>query len=695
MNHQDGLYLDDVWVCSPDGIATTLQSNDLTKPTTLQASHTNSFQLPDSLAIRTLTANAEQLDSASPDPYRTHRARLVQNGETVFMGVGELSSFEGGWEVALYQEKRNLFDRLDRSIRTADLSAYDHSWSIETINGLADARAGVCYPLVDNGLLQKDLLPLDAMTPAVFMHTLVGELLQQEGYSLTGNLPDDEVFKRLVIPFVEDEPTSHDETWREDRLAIVSLQRPDESVQKGALDSKGFIDRIQPFSLDNDAEQGLSQGRLHNYNTGSYSYVCDQAMRVRVQATQTFKASNITGSVEVLLIVERNGQNMGQEQWSSGTGYNILNLRTETINLDELVPCQKGDQLRIRLIARRQTALGAFSFTIYNNPDNCRVSFTPDTSTQLDDTWSVSRNLPDITGLSLFKGLAYVFGGTWVVDPIRRQVSFSALSHIVANTANAVDWSTRVDAAQEPGWVPRLDPYAQLNYLTWKEIEETKNQLVSVAGTNTSVPYGDGIIAINANVLDADATLFEMPFAASTSSEQSLTGYGNPVLIKTRELSGTGTGVTVSKQKTMPRLLLVSFGEARTVNSKKFAPDGLTSTDVTVNLRPCWFGLRPTGAMQQDERFCLAFSPVPGGRGEQCLIDRSYAGLQRVLRRMRVLTISMRLFPEDIAGLDFERPIRLRRLQVGSLTITDGFYYLNKIPDYVDGRTCRVTLIAF
>ena len=99
--------------------------------------------------------------------------------------------------------------------------------------------------------------------------------------------------------------------------------------------------------------------------------------------------------------------------------------------------------------------------------------------------------------------------------------------------------------------------------------------------------------------------------------------------------------------------------------------------------------------MSIDTNFGLAFSPVLNNRGEVCLLDRYFTGLQRVLRRMRVLTLSMRLFSEDLSLQDFTKPIRLQRVSVGGLTLSDGFYYLNKINAYQDGQVCSVTLVGF
>jgi hypothetical protein len=693
MIDRDGLYLENTWVCGAEEVATTYQGNDLSKPATLQASYSYSFTLPDSLAIRRLTQNAEQLDSGSRYPYKRLTAQVIQGGETTFLGIARLTNFNAGWEVNLFEAKKDLFTRLDRSIRTADLSAYNHPWTREEINLRAGAKEGVCYPMIDYGLLRDGEIPLDTMFPATYVSTIIRQMLREEGYTLVGDLPNDAMFKRLVIPFSESDPTNYDEDWQKDRYAKVTFNGPDDQVDRGAFGSSNFIDRTQPYNLDNLPDYGVQQGKLHNYNTSTYSYVCDTAMNCRVQANQILKITTVTGSVEIILSVEKNGQMVASNRIDTGSGYNLLGARTDTISLNAVIPCKKGDQLRIHLTARRRTATGRYKITIYNNAENSYASYSPEIVTDSGDVWRVNRNLPDSSGKSLMVALAYLYGGNWIVDGMRNQVRLVSLTSIINGGDAPLDWSNRIDTGSEPGWAPRLDPYAQANLLTWKELDETKK-----AGTQrgkTILPFGDGVINVNAETLEAETTLFEMPFAGSIQSKQDVPGYGLPVSIKLRSTSGSGANLTINNESTEPRLLLVSHGDTFPVASREYSDDQEKGIPVTVNLQPAWYGQRPDAAVTRDTNFCLSFGDLPTGRNEISLIRKNYGGLIRVLRRARVLTLTMRLRPADVGTVDFARLIRLQRVQVGSLVLSDGLYYLNKIEAYKHGRVCEVTLIAF
>lgn len=214
-------------------------------------------------------------------------------------------------------------------------------------------------------------------------------------------------------------------------------------------------------------------------------------------------------------------------------------------------------------------------------------------------------------------------------------------------------------------------------------------------GEKIIIGYGDGNISINANTLDTETTLFELPFAGSILSTESIPGYGNPISIKTRSVTGSGNNLSINNQTADPRLLIVDPQKTFPIKTRRLLADGITAEVVTVNLRACWFAGRPQIVSGGSTAYSLSFAKVDGMYTEQTLTDRYFDGLQQVLRRMRVLTMSMLLSPEDISNLDFSRPIRIRDKRVGRLHLSDHFFYLNKIADYQARKTCLVTLIAF
>lgn len=76
----DGLYFFNTWVAEVE-VVLNKQANDLTSPSTLNTSYANSFTLPDTVLLRSLLQNAEQVDSGGRDPYRLIPAKLIDVGE--------------------------------------------------------------------------------------------------------------------------------------------------------------------------------------------------------------------------------------------------------------------------------------------------------------------------------------------------------------------------------------------------------------------------------------------------------------------------------------------------------------------------------------------------------------------------------------------------------------------------------------
>ena len=673
---QDGLYINDTWVSETEGMLLTLQGNDLQKPDSLQSSFTREYSLPDSLAVRDLTQGGEGPDSSSRKPYQHLPAYLVASGDRLFSGLARLKDFSAGWKVELFEKKRYLFERLDRSIRTADLARYNFSWNLDYIGLQANSREGVVFPVIDYGTLKNGSLPVDNMYPAMYAHTLVEQLLSEEGYRLSGSLPIDGLYNRLILPFVEAEPVSRDEAWIEARKARVTGEDlPPVPFIGGLLSHKTLIEFIEPFGVDNDPAAGWYNNGVKNYKPVIYSYVCDAPMRLIIEAVQWFKVSVDIGAVEAYLTIEKNGQAIESGYFNESGVYNQTGATLDKVEVKAKIDCQPGDQIRVRFKLGRQTATAQYRGILIRDQQNF-ASFVPDKVTAYGDEWNVARNLPDITALSLLKAIAFLCSGTYYVNELRKQVQFIGFSDIVSNLANAVDWSTRVDESSEPTYTPSLEPYARKNYLKWKP------------GDGIETGYGDGMLPCSYDVLPESVDLFELPFSATTPSTNTIGFYGEPVRIETRSYATDTDGkTTVSSKAATPRLLLAYPETSITVPTKRVNEKGEV-VEASAFLMPCWFDKRPGVAANPSVNYSLNFESYTG------LIARYYTGLKRVLRRPRKLTISLQLEVADISGLDLSLPVRLQQVRVGSIYLNDGYWYINRISNYRPGRPCNVELIA-
>lgn len=690
----DGLYILNTWVMPVDGFAITYQGNDVTKPDTLQSSYSSTIDLPNNATVRRLTEQAQGPDTMSRKIYQKLPAYVLNNGERVFTGVIVLNRYENGWKCNLLEEKANLFDRINRPIKTGEFDRFGFEWNVNTINDInADTGAITAFPVIDYGTAANGELPSDCLFPAFSVHGILSELLRQENYIFAGDWLNDPFYKSLYLPFVEQFPTAHADDWIEARRSRVTLQMADQNRPTiGTIK----IDRIQPYTIDNLPEQNWLQGKNRLYNTQTFSYVCDSVCHVQVNAIQAFKCAVATGAFEVRLSLEKNGQEVAFDYWSEGGIYNPTYSATDSVKIDALIKCQPGDQLRIRLFAQRQTRIGGYEFTLYNNSENSWASFVPTAELMFGDVWPVATNLPNLTGLELLKSVAFLMCGTWDVDPLRKQVRFVSLTETFRNRAVSVDLSRRIDESVQGVLEPMVSPYAQKNHLNYKDSDETKKAETTIAGQYgqaSVVQFGNGTIYCNAETLDLETTLFELPFSPCVDSTQPLPAYGNPVLIPSRSVSYDTKGIsTVNRSGTNARIILV---DSTLIPVKtQIIDDSGDIVSTTVNLKGAWFSKRQAPIIRPENAFSLAF-PDLSGSVETGIITRYYKGLTQLLKRPRTLTVGLVFRPSDLASLDFGKGVYIGKVRAGNMYLNAGYYYLNKIANYQAGKSTLVTLIGF
>ncbi|MCK8496048.1 hypothetical protein M0L20_29550 [Spirosoma sp. RP8] len=698
---QDGLHLNNTWVAEVD-VSLNFQANDLSKPDTIQLTYSNSFTLPDTMLMRDLTQNAEQIDSGGDYPYIPLDAKLVSEGEVVFYGKAELKSFKGGWSVNLYQTKKALFEVLgEKSLRDLDLSRFDHKWTLAGISALAGAAKGVVYPVVDYGAYDADTFADDAIFPAVYVHTLIEQMFVESGYRPAGNWLQDELIKRLAVPFVDDEANNQDDEWVQARTARVTVGPPGADHPPFYVFTSSRRMEMNPIPFIVDAsEDGLwYDGAKNNFRPALKAYVADTAMRLHVQASQRFGVTVSYGAMEAALQIQKNGKIVAESYFSVGGFYNPSGTKPDILSIDEYVTCAPGDQITIRFYAQKRTIVADFTGSVPVDPESSFVTFTPDSAIRPGDTWLVSRNLPELTCADLLVTFALMASSTYEVDEMRKTVRLIPLDSVIANTGQAIDWSSKVEESDEPELAVTLEPYGQRNNVRWKEFDFLSE--ISTAKISSSnrkrdplkTLFGDGVITTTAGNLPTVSDLFELEFAACQNSDKEVTGYGSLVLIRTRRVTGKGSERTVERSSTTPRLVLIEPSVTVEVLASMITPDNTIQKN-PVRLTGCWWGIRPVAVKTPANNFSLAFDRVFSQR-EQTLIPRYFSGLKRVLRRPRSLAIPVYLSPEDVATLDLMRPIQIKQVRAGSLVFSNSYFYLNKISGYIPGYVCTATLVPY
>lgn len=677
---QDGFYLFNTWVSEVE-VNLTKQANDLTTPASLQTSYANLFTLPDTTLLRTILQNAEQVDAGGRDPYRLIPTMVIEDGEVIFSGSAALQSFQGGWKVLLSGPARSLFDQLaDLKLSDLDLSQYDHKWSLESAASYVGAESGILYALIDNGSLDGGVFAQDTITPSIYVSTLITTMLKQCGYRVKGDWLSDPLIKRMFLPFVNELPKNHDQEWVDDRYARVTT--PD-NPNPLILRQGSPINLILPFSIDSHPTGVYLDGRLDAFKAERATYKVQDSGRISVQATVNFNYFVVYGAPEVKLQVLRNGQVAAEEYWSVGGDGGFSNGAV-VLSLNDKVVCLKGDELQIRLQGNARTQIASYRVTFDRKLGAMFAAFAPDPTVQPGDVWPIAGNLPDMTCADLLRSIALMSCATFNIDANARTIEIQTLNGVLSNEVNATDLSSCVVENDEPENLIILPGYAQKNLLKWKALDD-----------KTLAGFGDGVIGCDAQNIPLEATLFELPFSPTVDSKNNVPGYGFPVYIETRTVTGSGANLEVQANSTTPRLLLAEPSKPVTVTVNAVITD-LTTVPTQIQLTPCWWASRQPAIQTPNNVFSLAFDRPTGiTTREQTLIQRYFGSMKRVLRRPRQLTVSAYLTPSQLATVDLYAPVRLRGVRAGSLELNDGFYYLNKISNYRAGLPCQLILIAY
>ncbi|ARK09023.2 hypothetical protein A6C57_01110 [Fibrella sp. ES10-3-2-2] len=677
----DGLTLNDVWVSPADELRLTLQANDLQKPATLQTSYSSSFVLPDSLTVRRVTEGAEATNSDSRIPFTLLPSRLTQSGIMTFDGFARFIEYQSdeGWHLNLIDKNRALYTRLDRSLRTLDLSRWAFRWNVDSVLAASTQTEGYCFPLVDYGAIENGGQAADLLLPAVFVRTLLQTMLREEGYDL--EWPADGVYgeflSALTLPMASARPLlALNEQFVADRQARAGIE-----IKSGVFivsHGKDFTVAV-PFNSVDRPSLGFSQGRLGNYRADLVGYVVDTPMRLAVKVNLSHRLKVTSGGVRITFQMLKNGAVIKQQEYEQGGPSNLFLLNYRSFEWEETIDVVAGDRITFQLIGRQFTFLGGWEFIL--DDERSSVTFAPDISVRYGDPYPLAANLPDMTCLELLKSAALACCGTYLIDDITRSLRFVPLSPLVADQAGAADWSERLDEEGDCRYTPSIEPYAQKNTLAYKQKNESDTQ-------------GNGILTISASALAEQVTLFTLPFGPVPVSKTTIGAINAIPRIELRTIERNTDGTTTVLDKVAengPHWLLVHPTLTQTMETLETKAG--VNRKVSVPLRVAWFDTRPD-LLKTRPGLNMNLSFDDPAATERGLISLFFAGLKQVLDRPRTLELTVLLSPTVISSLRLDKLVYIHAQNIGGLSLPPTYYYISKIENYQPDVPCTVTLIA-
>ncbi len=680
-------------------IATTFQASDLSDIESQQGNFTNTFKAVLNKGNKQKLGFPHIVPSASIKPYRKNEARVVQDGLELPPGFAVIEGTDEFIDIVVYSGNVSFFDQIDGlSIQDLDMSDLDHTWIFSNVLGSFNNTEGIIYALIDYGFgvgLTNREFNIKYLMHSVFIHTIVQRIVEEQFYTLDGDMFDLPRYKKQVIPFSGDMPV-----LTEDQINL-SLFRADHGAPLFATElnvtqtvPSFFITRqmelVDDFTVPNFDNN-------NNFNTGLKAWVPQATQTAKLNLTvnwnivfENLDAVNIIDDINddnimiAKFIIEVNGvpkhtfeRTYGGANVSADVTLTpvILGGGTEvadSVLLEFEAPestYNAGDIVTARITVSGNitylknlpaTPFGPIKIEMDALEGSALFNETKQTQIQYGSAIDVAALLPDISQTDFIKLAFQEFGAIVQANNVTQEFRVRQYSEILGNLPKAKNWSDKVDKRRKPRIEYRFGNYGQNNHLKYKEDDALKNRGLS--------GLGDGSFAIDDTTLPLNVDLFVLPVAA-TEMIAKLDGLLIPSIPKIPDIDivAEPDKPIVMSEKVEPRILFVET-ETISGNSIIFTDGNIVSLLNTVPM--AWF-------IRSDKDDNLGF--------DDNVIDLNYPDLIAILTNAKKVTQFFLLDQSDISELDHFIPIYVDDHQ--------HHFYLNLLSNYINNLPTEVELI--
>jgi len=617
-------------------ISLTMAVNDMASIESREGNYSNKFSIPSTIKNNSILGYPNELNFVTGfKPTKSRNARIAIDGLDVQRGFIQVEQFNQNkkeFSVSFFSGNTDWLDDIgDKTLKDITLNKYNHVWDSATVAASFTNTEGYIYPFIHYGRYNNvgtNDADLINWLPAMYTHTLVRQMFADIGWKVGGNLFQDPIFLKHILPFSLKELNYDKET-----LDLVGFS------SDGAIGSyAAAIPIVYPNVTDGN--------NLGSYDdtTGVYTSNADVVVDVDVKLSATLLGAD-------RLEIRKNGLVLFSSKISSVRG-SITLAPTDTITVT--------------------TSLGA-TVTAFSNS-----YFIVTASTILVEGMTIymSSTMPDISQEDFLKTIFNQFGAVFTSDNISKTVYINKFEKIKDSIGNAIDWTDKVDLSREIeiDYTELVSDYAKVNTLGYKE--NTDSEVVDFSSTIPAF-VGNGSFTIDNDFLSKSEDLFESKFVAS-GNLPCFNDRANLMYIP--RYSRGGVGVNSPDVDPKPRCSIVV--PAVSV-SDLFAGDitsidivGSTGTTNVTTLPFTYFNVSLTGIDEIDSiNQSLAFGDNVSPKGQKNLIETYYQDFTAILNNPRRITAYFLLNERDINNLDFLRPIYLG----GEL---NNYFYINKVNDY-------------
>jgi hypothetical protein len=639
----------------------TFQSNDRTKPESLQSDYSPEFEAAGTAHNHWLLGHAAASQPLAGSAYVRVPCVLTSGGvETLPIALLYIKGYkQGRYQLQLFGGNRRLVEALgDKKLSDLDLNRFNHNWTAnEVLAGLPFEHwksQGWGYEVYDRGK-PINLKQLDPFTlyPACSGDLVFRQILTDAGFTADSLLAEP-LAAQLDVPTAN--PYEYPQDFRDARQTTAGYFFKSSNTEPQYLrHTSAFPQERLNFSFTERKPYHAPASGTATYFAGVYTVDTLGFYDIVAAIPTRFGCNGIfPGKVRVKFMLLINGQHifdttgaeLGKDEEENGKEY-ITKTFTPTLNRWLLHPGDKvelvwrGDEITAGLYGIRPNdpiwaigphgslvdlGGGVFLSSEVRFTVTLLAEFPPGGLVRLQE-W-----LPDMKQLDFVKAYMELLGLTIQVDAYEPHLHLATGNKLLANVPKAKIWTHKRDAYAQPGRLPERDlafrfgSFGQRNVLKWTEDE------------NVTKGYGDGTITVADEVLPATYDLATLPFAATEASSV----VRNLLRILNFEAQDfAASPIVYNAIEAKPRLTL------RTAERELVCE--LITTPATTKWPAVTASVTTTAAIFD--------GPVVSLVLDRTVLTQYWQDLRAMLDQARYLVEYYRLTPQDIAELDFSVPI--------------------------------------
>lgn len=454
-------------------IATDYSIAPISNISTRNSAKSITFKIPLTGNNREIIENNNVIVNSSTLPYTLIPARLEANGLDQKIEFAQLKSVKDNIELVLFGSNVDFFGII-KNRKLSDLGTqWNHVWNLINAHASLSNTSGYIYGMIDyhatypNAFINNTDEEIDVrgLLTSVFLHSIITKIVQDAGFTASGNFLNDVDYKSVIIPCTE----NNAEYLVDETASFTAL----------TTGARGIAIAQSPWTQGLIVKAG-SRVTITNTTDPSEFIEAETTEDVEIVSTLHFvEFDNVISSnfITPLAVVLFQGFRIGDN-------YEIhIELILDNDNQDTDITADIGYTTSI------------ISLT--------NVMVTQIIGRRFGSGFSPAKRLPDMKQSELIKDTAQKFNLIIQVDNANKIVHFRQFSEIIANIPNALDWSDKVDYMEKPE-IQFDSDYGQRNLCTYTD----DDTVIKPVGT-------DSEILINNQNLKPELKLFESPFAAS------------------------------------------------------------------------------------------------------------------------------------------------------------------------------------